>query len=307
MAAPPVSPVAALFTSRSSAGAWQVRGEQVAATRGNWRAVQRPTEADLAACDLLCVVKKPDPAATGSARAMGKAVVLDIVDGWAQPRDGLRHTTVDAARALFAPAWRALGADAHIFPTRRMAQDLGPLVRCGVAIPHHWRPGIGRNPVRERVAVVGYEGADYLGEWRVRIEAACAARGLRFVVNPAAYTDLDIVLIARGGQHANFLARHYKSNIKLANAYGSGTPALVHAGELSAQETDCGDVLFFTDAPGSLERQLDRLCASHALRQAIHHRFLAAAQRFTLARIADAFEAFFLHVLRQRAGDARHA
>ena len=159
--------------------------------------------------------------------------------------------------------------------------------------------------MRERVATVGYEGADYLGEWRERLEAACAARGLRFVVNPARYTDLDIVVLVRGGEHASFLARSYKSNIKLANAYGSGTPALVHAGELSAQETDCGDVLFFTDRPGSLERQLDRLCASHALRLSIHRRFLAASGRFHLGRIAAGFEAFFLHVLRERA--RRHA
>lgn len=304
---PPASPVSVLFTSRSSAGAWQVRGEQVAATRANWRAVQRPGEADLAACDLLCVVKKPDLSLVRRARDLGKAVVFDIVDSWAQPRDGLRHATVDAARALFAPAWRALGADAHIFPTRRMAQDLGPLVRCGVCIPHHWRPGLAPNPVRERVAVVGYEGADYLGEWRGRLESACAARGLRFTVNPPRYTDLDIVVIARGGEHASFLARHYKSNVKLANAYGSGTPALVHAGEIAAQETDCGDVLFFTDAPGSLERQLDRLCASHALRLAIHRRFLAVAPCFALGRIACAFEAFFLHVLQQRARGLRHA
>lgn len=301
----PTSPVRALFTSRSCAGAWQVRGEQVAALRANWRAVPRPAEADLAACDLVCVVKRPDLQVVERARALGKAVVFDIVDSWAQPADGLRHAGVAAARALFAPAWRALGADGYIFPTQRMAQDLGDLVRRGVVIHHHHRPGIARNPVRERVATVGYEGADYLGEWRGRLEAACAARGLRFVTNPARYTDLDIVVLARGGEHASFLARSYKSNIKLANAYGSGTPALVHAGELSAQETDCGDVLFFTDAPGSLERQLDRLCASHALRLAIHRRFLAAAVRFRPARIAGAFEAFFLHLLRERAD--RHA
>ena len=294
------SPVRALFTSRSSAGAWQVRGVQMAATRANWRALNDPTDTDLAACDLLCVVKRPDPALIARARRRGKAIVYDIVDAWAQPDDGLRYTTPAQARTLFAPVWRAIGADGYVFPTRRMAQDLGSLVRRGITLYHHHRPDIERNPVRSRVRTVGYEGGDYLGEWRGRFEAACAARGLRFVSNPPRYTDLDIVILARGGAHGSFLARSYKSNIKLANAYGSGTPALVHVEEMSAHDTDCGDVRFFTDQPVSFERQLDHLCGSHALRQSIHRRFLAASEQFHVGRIAASLEAFFLHMLRER-------
>lgn len=302
MSAPrlPASPVRALFTSRSSAGAWQIRGLQLAATRANWRAVNHPRSADLAACDLLCVVKKADPDVLYRARRLRKAVVYDIVDNWVQPDDGLRHTSVAQARALFAPAWREIAADGYLFPTQRMARDLGALVPRGITLYHHHRVGIAPNPVRERVATVGYEGADYLGEWRARIEAACAQRGLRFVANPARYTDLDVVVLVRGGAHGSFLARSYKSNVKLANAYGSGTPALVHVDEMSAHDTDCGDVLFFSDHPGSFERQLDRLCASHALRLAMHRRFLQASAPFHIDRIAATLEGFFLQVLRER-------
>lgn len=294
---PAPSPLRVLFTSKSSAGAWQIRGEQIAATRSNWVAANRPTAAELEACDLLCVVKKPDGKLIEHAQALGKPIVYDIVDSWAQPEDGIAHTNLAAARELFGRAWRNLAADGYIFPTRRMQLDLGGLVVNGMTIYHHYWPQLERNPMRERVQTVGYQGADYLGEWLPAIEQACASRGLRFIANPQNYTDLDIVVIARGGEHGNFLASNYKSNVKLANAYGSGTPALVHVDEMSAHDVDTGDVLFFTGRPGSFERQLDRLLADPALRQEIHRNFLAAAPRFHIGTIAGQFEEFFLDVL----------
>lgn len=295
------SKVRVLFTSKSSAGAWQIRGEQIAAMRSNWVAKNRPSDEDIAACDVLCVVKKPVPEVIERARQLGKAIVYDIVDAWAQPADGLKYGSAAAARELFGPAWRALKADGYIFPTRRMQLDLGDLVMHGITIYHHYWPQIRRNPMRERVQTVGYEGGNYLGEWQPLIESACQRRGLRFVANPADFSDLDIVVLARGGEHGSFLARSYKSNVKLANAYGSGTPALVHVDEMSAHDTDTGDVLFFTGRHGSFERQLDRLLESPALRMQIQHNFLAAAPRFHISNIAGQFEGFFLGVLdRQR-------
>jgi hypothetical protein len=298
--------VRVLFTSKSSAGTWQIRGEQIAATRSNWVAKNEPTDEDVMACDLLCVVKKPVGEVIERARALGKPIVYDIVDSWAQPEDGLKYASVAAARELFGPAWRALQADGYIFPTRRMQLDLGGLVAHGITIYHHCWPQIERNPMRERIGTVGYEGGDYLGEWRGLLEVACARRGLRFVANPASFTELDIVVLARGGEHGSFLARSYKSNVKLANAYGSGTPALVHIDEMSAHDTDTGDVLFFTSQPGSFERQLDLLLTDADLRHRIHRNFLAAAPRFHISNIAGQFEGFFLDVL-QRHRRRHHA
>ena len=303
---PVSSPLRVLFTSRSSAGAWQIRGEQIAATRSNWSAISRPGEQDLEDCDLLCIVKKPDAKLVELARRKGKPIVYDIVDSWAQPEDGVTHTDLESARELFGRAWRALAADGYIFPTRRMQLDLGSLVVHGITIYHHYWPHLQPNPVRERVQTIGYEGADYLGDWLPAMQAACASRGIRFVANPQDYNDLDVVVLARGGEHGNFLARNYKSNVKLANAYGSGTPALVHVDEMSAHDTDTGDVLFFTSQPGSFERQLDRLLQSHALRREIHENFRAAAPRFHIANIARHFEGFFLDV-QQRHSRQHHA
>lgn len=272
----------------------------MAAMRSNWIAINRPTDEDLEWADLVCLVKKPDPWVIERARKMGKPCVFDIVDSWAQPGDGLKCTNVSRARELFASAWQHINADGYIFPTRRMQEDLGTLVREKLTIYHHFWPQIQKNPIRDRVAFIGYEGADYLGEWHSRIERACSERGIKFVINPSNYTDLDIVILARGGLHGNFLSRCYKSNVKLANAYASGTPALVHYEEMSAHDTDAGDVLFFTDQSGSFERQLDRLVNDHALRMHIHRKFLDAAPQFHITHIADQFEGFFLNILKKQ-------
>lgn len=299
---PPNSPLSVCFTSRSSAGAWQIRGQQIAAMRSNWTAFNQPTDEELALADLVCLVKKPDLGIIQRVRQLGKPIVFDIVDSWAQPEDGLKHTDLSKARELFAPTWRCIGADGYIFPTRRMQEDLGQLVPERLTIYHHYWPQIKKNPVREQVAVIGYEGGDYLGEWRSRIEKACLDRGIRFVVNPTNYTELDIVILVRGGPHGSFLSQQYKSNVKLANAMGSGTPALVHFDEMSAHDTDTGDVLFFTDRPGSFERQLDLLIGDYALRMHIHQKFLNAAPKFHINNIADQFEGFFLKILEMKRG-----
>lgn len=294
---PAVSPVNVCFTSRSSAGAWQIRGEQIASTRSNWKALNKPSDKDLEQCDLVCFVKKPDSKTIDRARKMGKPIVFDIVDSWAQPDDGLEYTDLGMARELFGRSWKEIKADGYIFPTRRMQDDLGSLVQNKITIYHHYWPQIQENPIREHVKVIGYEGADYLGDWLPLIEQACFKREIKFVANPQNYTDLDIVVLARGGEHGNFLARNYKSNVKLANAYGSGTPALVHFKEMSAHDTDFGDVLFFTDQPGSFERQLDNLINSHALRKKIHENFLRTAPLFHIKNISNQFEGFFLRIL----------
>jgi len=149
------------------------------------------------------------------------------------------------------------------------------------------------NPIRTTVRKVGYEGANYLGKWQSLIEEQCHKKNIKFIVNPANYTDIDIVVLVREGIHGSFLAKHYKSNVKLANAYGSGTPALVHVDEMSAHDTDTGDVYFFSDQPGSFERQLDKLLNNEYLRKEIHNNFLLASESFQIRNIASQFEVFF--------------
>lgn len=293
---PRASPLRVCFTSRSTAGAWQIRGQQIAAMRSNWVATSQPSDEDIEQADLICLVKKPETRVIERARQLRKPLVFDIIDSWAQPKDGLKCNNTHEARELFQPVWQEINADGYIFPTWRMQEDLGALVKNKVTIYHHYWPQIQKSKIRNRVEVIGYEGADYLGEWRSRIERACRERDIRFIANPINYADLDIVIMARGGVHGNFLSWRYKSNVKLANAMGSGTPALVHFEEMSAHDTDSGDVMFFTDQPGSFERQLDRLVNDHALRVHIHKKFISLAPRFNIQNIVEQFEGFFLRI-----------
>ncbi len=268
--------------------------------RMNWRAENHPSTQALEEAELLCIVKKPDYRVIEKFRKLGKPVVFDIVDSWGQPADEMIYNNKQKCLDFFSGAWKLINADGYIFPTFRMYSDLGALVQDKIVIYHHYKPQLLRNPVRRHVSNVGYEGGDYLGEWQPLIERECNRRGLRFLMNPSNYLDLDILFLARGGGRGNFLPRTYKSNVKLANAIGSGTPALVHFEEMSAHDVDTGDVFFFTDHPGSMQRQLDRLVDDYSLRLQIHQNFLDAASRFHITHIADQFEGFFLNVLEKQ-------
>lgn len=293
------SEVSVLFTSRSSAGAWQIRGEQIAHMRDNWKARNKPSNNELEACDILCVVKKPDLKLIEKARRLGKIVIYDIVDSWAQPKDDEKYQTKQAAIDLFSKMWSGINADGYIFPTQRMQDELGFLVENAITIYHHHWPQISINPVRPEVKRFGYEGADYLGNWGPIFNAVAAERNIEFITNPDCISDLDVVVLARGGSHGSYLSRNYKSNVKLANALASGTPALVHYDEMSAHDTDAGDVLFFNDSPDSFARQLDKLKNDYQMRREIHRNFLKNAQKFSISSIANSYDDYFTWILAQ--------
>ena len=289
------SELSVLFTSRSGAGAWKVRGEQIAATRTNWWALNKPKPDDVNKCDVLCVVKRPDFELIEFAKQKNKIIIYDIVDSWAQPSDGVKYTNKAGAKKLFLGMWSDIKADGFIFPTWTMSKQLGSLVTLSTTIYHHYLPNIGRNPVRKEVKTIGYEGGDYLGPWQNLIQKKCKTYNIEFLFNPKTYTDMDIAILARGGDHGSYLSRNYKSNVKLANAYGSGTPVLVHFDEMSAHDTDDGDVLFFTDDK-SFERQLKLLMSNHSLRQKISQNFLNVSSHYEIHHISNQFEDYFMKV-----------
>jgi hypothetical protein len=154
-----------------------------------------------------------------------------------------------------------------------------------LALPHHARPGMAVNPIRERVQRVGYEGGEnYIAAWRPVIERACAERGWSFVLNPASLTDVDIVLALRDQQ--GYAPRFWKSNVKLANAQGSGTPIIcgLEAGYL---ETATGAELLVSE-PVELLSDLDALVPVEERRwRSI--RLRAGAQHLTLEAVAGMY------------------
>ena len=291
------SSINACFISNTSAGSWEIRGRQIAGMRSNWTAINKPSENIIEESDIVCVIKKPNFKILEIARKKNKPIVYDIVDSWQQPDDDVVHINKDQAINLFSEKWDEINADGYIFPTKNMENILGHLVKTKVTIYHHYWPQIKINPIRKVVKKVGYEGVGFLGEWQQKFEYLCKKKGLEFVINPDEFTDMDIVVLARGGVYASYLARNFKSNVKLANAMGSGTPALIHYSEMSAHDTDNGDSLFFTDDPKSLERQIDRLIDSYDLRISIHKNFIKESINFSIETISDQYEYFFKEVL----------
>lgn len=273
-----------LFTGKGgSAGSWKIRGEQMGRALG---ATVKPlaTVHDLRACDVVVVVKRTPAQLVAALRASGKPWVFDVVDCYPQPASSAwsRQQAIQWVRDHIA----ALNPSGVIWPNQRMADDC-TMDLPGIVLYHHHRPGIAQNPIRERVEVVGYEGEpNYLEEWLPVLQSECARRGWRFEANPNQLADLDIVVALRGGRWDGYASRHWKSNVKLANAHGSGT-AFVGQPESGYLETAAGGERWANN-PAHIAAAFDSLAPLSA-RLAVRRTFLAAAHPIedAAARLRD--------------------
>lgn len=261
-----------LVTGKPTKGAWKVRGEQIGAAISA-QVVPLATLADIRAADVVLVVKRVPDELLHDLRRSGRPWVYDIVDAYPQPVAATwsKRYATDWLRNYLA----RLRPSGVIWPNRRMQEDFGHAAPLNSVVYHHHRPGLARNPIRERITTIGYEGAEaYLEDWRRAVEAECSRRGIRFVINPSQLADLDIVLALRGGMRDGYVMRHWKSNVKLANAHASGTP-FIGAPECGYQETGTGCELW-AQTPAELSRAID-LLESQAERRAISDRFRASS------------------------------
>lgn len=260
-----------LFTGGGKAGSWKCRGEQLGQALG---ATVAPLAglSDFRAADVTVVVKRVPDERLAALRASGKPWVLDIVDFYPQPHcsEWSREEAIRWAQARL----RYLQPSGVIWPNRKMMEDVG-FNGPQAVIYHHHRPGIRSNPIRKDVKIVCYEGSPpYIEAWRAHIESECDKRGWRFVINPEHMADCDIVLALRGGRWNGYVPKNWKSNVKLANAHGSGTPFL-GSPEAGYSETATGCEYWATDA-GSLRTSFDWLTDQRA-REQISDRFRAHA------------------------------
>ena len=273
-----------LFTGNGTSGSWQVRGVQLGAELG---ATVKPkaTLEDCSQADIIVAVKRQRPELMEAIRASGKPWILDIVDAYPQPActRWSREEGISWAQSLI----RRLKPMGVIWPNQRMREDCDPGIK-GVVIPHHYRPGIVINPVRETVQKLAYEGSPiYLGEWLDPITEACRERGWEFLINPQSLSDADIVIACRSSEHNGYVQRHWKSNVKLANAHGSGT-AFIGPKECGYVETSTG-MEQWADSPSDLDDCLDRLTEWHH-RSQIQKAFLA--KRYDVSEAAQALKSF---------------
>lgn len=275
-----------VVTGKEGPGSFKIRGEQLGAALGaSIKPSARPQDVEDA--DIVIVVKRMPPLLHDYLIKSRKKWVYDCVDFYPQPT-ACGWTAPQASEWIKSQLAR-LDPDAIIWPTIRMANDCDIDVP-GMILPHHHRPDIDRNEIRESIKIVGYEGnPKYLGEWRSILEQECEKRGWRFSVNPASLADLDVVVAFRGGQWSGYVPRHYKSNVKLANAHGSGTP-FIGQQECGYFETACG-AEYWAENVHELRTSFDWM-ESESSRKEISRRFLANA--YTVNHAAFDLKAFLL-------------
>lgn len=221
------------------------------------------------AADAIIAVKRIHDRLLANIRASKKPWAWDVVDAYPQPQCSSWGRSESIA--WLQSEVKRLKPDLIIFPNARMRDDFGS----GAVIYHHHRPGIERNPIRERIETIGYEGSPrYIESWMPAIADECKKRGASFVVNPPRLADVDVVLALRGIGWSGYPQRHYKSNVKLANAHGSGTP-FIGAMESGYLEKKSGRECW-VDSKSELTSALD-LLAPQEVRKKVSARFLECA------------------------------
>lgn len=257
-----------LFTGKGTSGSWKIRGAQLAAAL-NAEAIPNAVNTD---ADVVVLVKRVEDR---TLRAMhGRKLVWDVVDSFPQQAgDNGNEWTEREAKDWLKREFERIAPHAVIAATQAMAEDLKGFGVPVLCLRHHHRPKIARNPIRERITVIGYEGSPtYLHGWRRAIERQCVRIGARFQFNPDRLADCDVVLALR--DQRGYPARRWKSNVKLANAHASGTP-FVGCREAGYLETATG-CEYWADTERELAIALDWL-ADQSTREQVSDRFVQAA------------------------------
>lgn len=269
-----------VVTGNGKSGSWKIRGAQLGAAIG---AEVTPHAVSLSRADLLVIVKRVDPRSLTAARTAKLKIVWDVVDAWPQPHGNLwaRVTCLEWLERTI----KTVKPYAIIAATQTMTHDIAEIGFKGpvLALPHHARPGQTINPIRREVKTVGYEGGvAYLGKWQHILETECWRRNWKFVLNPSQLADLDIVVALREAD--GYAAKNWKSNVKLANAQGSGTPIICNSEEGYLETTSGAEE--WAGSPQHLSKALDCLTL-HAIRENVSTIMQSCAP--TLASMASSY------------------
>lgn len=250
-----------LVTGNGTSGSWVIRGVQLGEAIG---AAVIPRALDVGPYDLAVVVKRAPADLLVRLRQARVPIVWDVVDAWPQP-EGNRWDRETCAGWLRGQVGKFRPAGI-VAATLAMAEDCIEFDVPVLALAHHARPGLKRNPIRETVRTVGYEGSEqYISNWRPFIERECLRRGWNFVVNPEHLADLDIVVALRDAD--GYAPRSWKSNVKLANAQGSGTP-FIGCRESGYRERSIGNAEKWADTPEELHAAFNALTPQAERRRA---------------------------------------
>ena len=244
-----------LFTGKGKSGAWTVRGEQIAAAiraQGvDAVAIPKASVEQMRAADVVVLVKRPTFELIAAIRQSGRPFVWDIVDAWPQP-DG-NEWPEDRALTWLRTMVNDVRPDLLICATHRMMED-ARYARSSV-IYHHARPELRPIPHGINLGTFTYEGGShYLGRFEQHLVRLADERGWRFNKTKVDWVD-DFVICLRDCN--GYAPRHWKSNVKLANAQALGIPALCSP-ECGYKETSTGGVIWI-ESPSDLPAAFDRL------------------------------------------------
>lgn len=259
-----------LFTGRGSSGSWQIRGVQLGkACKG----IVKPqaTLEDCKRADLIVLVKRPTQQLMANIKASKTPWVWDVVDFYPQPLSSTWSKS--KAKNWVKTQIARHNPNAVIWPNVRMGDDCRTATKGFTLYHHHW-PNIRLNAIRSEIKTVGYEGSPrYLGEWGEAILLECQNRGWDFVVNQGVHADFDLCLAFRADEYNGYVPYHWKSNVKLANCHGSGTPFIGPA-ESGYVETSADGELWVEDIR-NISGAFDYM--THERRLDIHQSFLKNA------------------------------
>lgn len=227
------------MTGRGTSASWQIRGEQLGEAIGE-TVRKDATDVRAGTFGLAIVVKRLSYDLLQRLHKARIPIVYDVVDAWPQPVGNVWDEAT--CKAWLAQHIAQIKPIAIVAATKAMAKDCEGFGVPVLALPHHARPNQAANPIRDQVRKVGYEGAaHYLGSWQKFMQDECDERGLEFSLNPESLSDVDIVVAIR--HDSGYAPRHWKSNVKLANAQASGTPCIANR-ESGYWETKCGAECF---------------------------------------------------------------
>jgi hypothetical protein len=272
-----------LVTGNGKSGSWQIRGAQLGKAIG---ATVNPDPKTVKGFDCVVLIKKNFHPVVRMAREAKVPLIYDIVDAWqsvigSDRGRGAALSWLDGDLEIVKPTAVVVG-------TIEMLKDVEDTGAYAKVIYHHSRPDIAINPVREKVRAVGYEGSEkYLGWWRPVLEQECQKRGWKFIINPTALADLDIVVAVRDEE--GYPAKRWKSNVKLANAQASGTPCILNREAGYKETASLGER--WADDVIELRMALDEF-ASHDARRVSSSLLRGAAAKYSLSTIAEEYLAW---------------
>jgi hypothetical protein len=262
-------------------GSWEMRGRQLGAAI-DAAFTKKPGAEHWQHKGPIVLVKRAPFTWYREARAVRSPLIWDALDFWHQP-SGNAKTEQELLQSVF-EIRDGLHIGTLIGATRAMATAIG-----GVYLPHHCRIGLRPTPSRERLRVVGYDGAPrYLGSWKDAIDRACAKLGMTFVINPEDLSTVDALVAFRGEEYDGWACRQWKSGVKYVNAIAAGRPVLTQTTAAFTEINPPGGRI--VDDPLQLEEALASL-APAAVRRQVYQECRHRSREFTLETIAKQYRA----------------